>query len=873
MPNLNFYYLTQDTHIPVIPDTPPSQSDQFDLITKENIDCITHEENLHFMHASFNDKTMGIYFLPKKALEDFIKYYETKLGVCLKTKLLDDCPEHKRKDISKNEQCPSYQEISSEIGKISNTPVYAYGGSIRDFVKNFSTEGINDFDINYITPHHEVNNYFNEHACNLKKIYNADIGYISIGDLTNVKDHIEGFYQSPDFTSSQFEAKCNSLSLHIPRPDCNLVYIVDPFDSLGIQEARIKRYSGPIYNMDDPDEFNKWITNERAFKIIYRMLKFARRGFNIDNTTFRVIIAKFCENIDRKDKSVEQAHSQIWIQLAMKDADIYFNKDYGILKRLINENREFSVEQRDYYFNTIYKELTSKRIMEEYQDGTVNAVPFFGKLRHHLIDFIDYIYDKFLNNEYIVDLNIKVKGSKVFYLSDVSLDFEDIKRKIKLYLIENIDSKVAEYSAIETTAAEFKRIYIMSPKPEIIYEIMKDISIRLEHRIEFYIDACRNTMNEILKTIHVTLVNQILVKTLDPLFFMRPEEMAEVQEAAAKAEAEAAVKAAAKASETYTSARYLKLDLLYKGIVADNKLTPLTKEYIDNEFPTITPKLTAFVDSVIADEKFKICKIFFLIIYAYLFHNLLCATIDLSSDQTSINNIDNYNHAKSDLHLFVNIIINIAQGITKEAVETRIKTTDDFLMKELTLALNIINTTSEFCVKSANVKEYPQNKKTISEFLHYSSLKKYNEKVINVANAYAPPAILEDRHGNVIRNKHKNIPANSDEDVFLKVILPIKNLLEKQIIDPEIIIRKILKTDINAFINQYFSVVLSNYPTVPNTVSFTVQQQHGGLFRLKRVSRTNKKGGQVSRTNNKKRISKNKNTNTKKNNNKKSRTK
>ena len=139
MPNLNFYYLTQDKHIPVIPDTPPSQSDQFHLITKENIDCITHEENLHFMHASFNDKTMGIYFLQKNALDEFIQFYETKLGVCLNTRLGDKCPQNRRKPISTNEECPSYEEITSEIGRISETPVYAYGGSIRDFVKNFST--------------------------------------------------------------------------------------------------------------------------------------------------------------------------------------------------------------------------------------------------------------------------------------------------------------------------------------------------------------------------------------------------------------------------------------------------------------------------------------------------------------------------------------------------------------------------------------------------------------------------------------------------------------------------------------------------------------------------------------------------------------
>ena len=95
-------------------------------------------------------------------------------------------------------------------------------------------------------------------------------------------------------------------------------------------------------------------------------------------------------------------------------------------------------------------------------------------------------------------------------------------------------------------------------------------------------------------------------------------------------------------------------------------------------------------------------------------------------------------------------------------------------------------------------------------------------------------------------------------------------MYDKQAIEFELILRKILKTDITAFLFANFQLVLSNYPLVPNTIRI----QEAGQFRLSRVSRTNKKkGGQVSRTNNKKRISRNKNTHTKKNNNKKSRTK
>jgi hypothetical protein len=328
---------------------------------------------------------------------------------------------------------------------------------------------------------------------------------------------------------------------------------------------------------------------------------------------------------------------------------------------------------------------------------------------------------------------------------------------------------------------------------------------------------------------------------------------------------------AAAISQKYRNVRNLKLDLLYKRLIAENAQQPPTKEFIDREFPTETERLSEFIKKQIMDTKEeKICKIFFLIIYAYLFHNLLCATTKLSLNPEIPDKIEDYNKAKSDLHTFVDIIITRVEQTTPiESRDPPIESTDHFLNTRLP-TMKMIDDKNYFCIKSVNVRENSVLKDIIYNFFHNSYLKKINA---DVNSPYKYQNIeLKDIRGNVIRNPKKGIPNAGERDMYYTTLEPTYKLLVSQSVDFEILVSKIHKTDINAFINHHFDVELSNYPLVPNTVPCVVQNYQGGLFKLKRVSRTNKKGNKVSRTNNNKRISPNKNY-IKINNNKKSRTK
>jgi len=499
------------------------------------------EEAQNHYGEYYVNKHMGIYFFNNEFKESFNQYLDTRLHRCLRDNIEPNkCPPERRRQITENTNCPTRLEIINEIVNASRSvhnkkiveqdklithnqdiiernsqnpksqepraieanrkkmeflrkvktdlaaihpptkPVYIQGGIIRDLLKNNLTINIdNDCDINFITPYSDVKSFFDIYNCNILQGYHDQSGYIRLGDNNDTKSHIEGSVIVPStHNSAFFEARCNNLSIHIHRDDCNIMYLVDPFNTDGLNDIIGQQhiiYHAPIYDIENNNEWSLWKTNDKSGRLFYRMLKFAKRGFKIDfRTAFEIINEFYLEkmhNPDDIDKIFEHLDSQ--------QTNDYFNRNNGIFKTIINElktseNENLLVNRRhllnntadylDKMFNDIITQLTLlDYIYEESGVFHCNYCKTISVVNKFINDTCARTYTQF---------NI----DSIFLISN----FIELKRNIESYIATNINDIVEDVAfprSIKQKMIDPNFLEIF--KKNIIYNTCKKITDRM----------------------------------------------------------------------------------------------------------------------------------------------------------------------------------------------------------------------------------------------------------------------------------------------------------------------------------------------------------------------------------------------------------
>ena len=248
------------------------------------IACLT--EKIYFRDNLFQVKCYGI----KPPNQQFL---DTLLG----QELPESC--------KPNTDCvkPTYMEVINNI-KNSETyvssnyiekPVYLYGGSVRDYIWNLDhpqdqQRVVNDVDINYTADFYSIMETLETVYPNVFKEFKEAGKYIIVGNH-DAPEYLEGFSLTRrTYTPAELESRGNSLAVRVN--GFNDYIVVDLFNGESINDAVNNIYHAPILNKDYNNNqlWQNWVSNSRNYKLLYRMLKFKKRGYTIDTKTAITIL-------------------------------------------------------------------------------------------------------------------------------------------------------------------------------------------------------------------------------------------------------------------------------------------------------------------------------------------------------------------------------------------------------------------------------------------------------------------------------------------------------------------------------------------------------------------------------------------------------
>jgi hypothetical protein len=248
------------------------------------IACLT--EKIYFRDNLFQVKCYGI--KPPNQL-----FLDTLLG----QELPESC--------KPNTDCvkPTYMEVINNI-KNSETyvssnyiekPVYLYGGSVRDYIWNLDhpqdqQRVVNDVDINYTADFYSIMETLETVYPNVFKEFKEAGKYLIVGNH-DAPEYLEGFSLTRrTYTPAELESRGNSLAVRVN--GFNDYIVVDLFNGESINDAVNNIYHAPILNKDYNNNqlWQNWVSNSRNYKLLYRMLKFKKRGYTIDTKTAITIL-------------------------------------------------------------------------------------------------------------------------------------------------------------------------------------------------------------------------------------------------------------------------------------------------------------------------------------------------------------------------------------------------------------------------------------------------------------------------------------------------------------------------------------------------------------------------------------------------------
>ena len=235
---------------------------------------------------------------------------------------------------------PSYIEIFNLIQNIDGKQIMVYGGSVRDFIRTSDIDTLNDIDINYSTDYFAIMNYLNglthndKNSC-FKYYSDENKKYILFGDKYEDESgrYLEGFQIIPRTfdTNSYLESRGNSLGIVVDVGiDENHFYLFDFFGGLGISDAKKNIFCAPFIESELTEaNLNEWIRQYKKSDVLWRVFKFALRGYTIEPKTMTTIFKYLWQNRDNSD--VEW--NKIWDSLHIQRANDIFNLIKGELDK------------------------------------------------------------------------------------------------------------------------------------------------------------------------------------------------------------------------------------------------------------------------------------------------------------------------------------------------------------------------------------------------------------------------------------------------------------------------------------------------------------------------------------------------------------
>ena len=255
-----------------------------------------------------------ILFYSMRRKYPFPKFFNEKYNSTVVTFDLDDA--QRRQIITKLEQpipdsciedskcnsCikPSYMNIINDL-TLDNKIVCLYGGAVRDFVYSNFTDinSLNDIDINFTLDFPKVIKKFEKEPYNCYRLkIKKNKKYILIGKKTG-REILEGIYVSENhYLPKKLEARCNSLSFAIFP---NKITLIDLFNGKGISDAQQRIYCAPFMDeeLSNDRELLEWAASPLHDNLLWRMLKFLGRGFQIEFNTAKALYKYWWSNKDK----------------------------------------------------------------------------------------------------------------------------------------------------------------------------------------------------------------------------------------------------------------------------------------------------------------------------------------------------------------------------------------------------------------------------------------------------------------------------------------------------------------------------------------------------------------------------------------------
>jgi hypothetical protein len=205
----------------------------------------------------------------------------------------------------------TYYDILSILSNNFNDSIYLVGGAVRDYIQsNYDASTINDIDINYTTEPNIIKDRLKQ-ISSLKEYKIDERNYIVVGSKKE-SEYLEGFYILPtSYEPKTLESKSNSLMMEILSP--TKIQIIDLFNGQGIEEAKNKIWSAPT------DKYIEWLSSTK--KILWRMLKFKLRGYNIPPETSRAVYNYWLTNSDKIDIIDTYQWQNMWWTLNPNDCE------------------------------------------------------------------------------------------------------------------------------------------------------------------------------------------------------------------------------------------------------------------------------------------------------------------------------------------------------------------------------------------------------------------------------------------------------------------------------------------------------------------------------------------------------------------------
>lgn len=291
----------------------------------------------------------------------------------------DSCNETLRLSNKKCGNCvtPSYLEIMEQLsmdtyGVAGSHAVTVFGGAVRDYIHfNFKrTDVLNDIDINYRKPWGEVVELFNTTPYNcLNKELDETKKYIMVGSKT-AAEYLEGFNIMPRaYSYLNLESRCNSISIVVSESP---MIIVDFFDGKAIEDAKRNHYCAPFIDKElTTENLTLWVSAPNQDKLLWRMLKFANRGYTIDESTANIIYAYWWKNKESTgNHATEVKWKKIWKVLKYEHANAIFGPN-GIMEdglKLLAGNEGIPT------YDEMIQLLVQKKYIHINEQGEINPI-------------------------------------------------------------------------------------------------------------------------------------------------------------------------------------------------------------------------------------------------------------------------------------------------------------------------------------------------------------------------------------------------------------------------------------------------------------------------------------------------------------------